>query len=286
MNFREGIRRLALLVGCFGAITAGFGSYLQLKPVMKQRVDHDRFARLVSSDDVQKERKCRLLGYTPLCSQIQLPANATLVAPDEPKGWEPVAKQEDDFAAIAKPLPSNVPMKFNMEYAVPIPSELNSGEIKTINWSMGKNYTVESIETEDGAILHPTSLPSRWIYLLIVILPLAGFVLAWGLIRFVHWVGAGFLVKQESNLTIRTEREQDMEDSERKLLRTAFLSIFADLRQLKEQVDAATSIFEGSHPGLYAQYQTALNRERATTTNDHATLLEYLDKTLLRNTTP
>jgi hypothetical protein len=217
MNFREGIRRLALLAGCFGVIGGAFGSYLELKPANKQKASHDRFERLAASDVVQKERKCRLLGYESGCSQIELPPNATLVAPKskytiedapkknadpyaataEPKGWEPVPQQKDDFADIAKPLPSNIPKKFNLEYAVPIASEINTDEIKTINWGMGKNYDIESLEIEDGTTIYPTALPSRWIYLFAVILPVIGFALPWGLIRSVQWVATGFLVNQQ-----------------------------------------------------------------------------------------
>jgi hypothetical protein len=75
-----------------------------------------------------------------------------------------------------------------------------------------------------------------------------------------------------------------MEENERKLLRTAFTSVFADLRQLRMQTDAAIKLLQEARPDLYAQYQQTLHHERATTTNEHATLLEYLDKTLLKNT--
>jgi hypothetical protein len=134
MNFKEGTRRFALLVGCLGSIAGGFGSYLEMKPAIKQKAAHDRFERLATSDVVQKERKCRLLGHESGCSNA------------DPSGWEVVdvspisakAKQEDDFADIAKPLPSNVPRKFDMKDAIPIPSEINTDEIQTINWGIGK----------------------------------------------------------------------------------------------------------------------------------------------------
>jgi hypothetical protein len=200
MNFKEGIRRLALLAGCFGAIGGAIGSYLELKPANKQKAAHDRFERLATSDVVQKERKCRLLGDEPGCSQIELPPNATLVAPEsgKKKNTDPNAAtaEPDDFADIAKPLPSNIPKKFNLEYVVPIPSEINTDVIKTINWGMGKNYDVESLEIEDGTTISRTALPSRWIYLFAAILPVIGFALPWGLIRSVQWVATGFLVNQ------------------------------------------------------------------------------------------
>lgn len=74
--------------------------------------------------------------------------------------------------------------------ATPISTGLNKGGIKTINWS--RDYAVQSIETEDGQTLYPTPSPSGWSYFLIVILPILGFLIPWGAIRAIVWVGAGF----------------------------------------------------------------------------------------------
>lgn len=62
MNFREGTRRLALLLGAVGAILGGFVSYFDLQSVMDQRARHNRFEQLASSDVVQQERK-NLAGW-------------------------------------------------------------------------------------------------------------------------------------------------------------------------------------------------------------------------------
>jgi hypothetical protein len=74
-----------------------------------------------------------------------------------------------------------------------------------------------------------------------------------------------------------------MTGEERKMLRLAFSSIFADLRNLQDKVDSLEKALE-SHPDLYAQYRKALDAARANTTNVHATLLQHLDKTLLKST--
>jgi len=57
MNLKEGTRRLALLLGVVGALLGGFVSYLELDSIMSQRVCHNRFERLASSDVVQHEHK-------------------------------------------------------------------------------------------------------------------------------------------------------------------------------------------------------------------------------------
>jgi hypothetical protein len=108
--------------------------------------------------------------------------------------------QKDDFADIAKPLPAGVPTKFSaaeMNEAMPFASELNTGDVKTINWIKGMSYTIESIETVDGQSLYPKPPPSRWLYLFAAILPLLGFALPWGLVRAVGWVGAGFFASSK-----------------------------------------------------------------------------------------
>lgn len=72
----------------------------------------------------------------------------------------------------------------------PPASTVNRDGIKTIRWTKGLG--VESVETEDGKTVYPAPAPNRWLYLLAAILPPLGFVLPWGLVRAVGWVGAGF----------------------------------------------------------------------------------------------
>jgi hypothetical protein len=168
MNLGEGTRRLALLLGVVGVIVGGFVSYMELQAVPSQRERHSRFERLVTSDVVQKERKCRLLGYTSGCSMVKLPPGATL---DKPK----YTIEELDGSPLA--------------------SELSKGSISKIHWA--KDYSVESIETDDGQTLYPTPAPSAWTYLwvsLVWIVP--GFFIPWGVVRAIGWVGAGFVASQ------------------------------------------------------------------------------------------
>jgi hypothetical protein len=165
MNLREGTRRLALLLGAVGAILGGFVSYLELQTVLSQRSQHNKFEQLTASDVVTQERKCRLLGYYSGCSELPpLPQGYTL---DKPK----YTIEEPDGRPGA--------------------SELSKGDIKTIQWT--KKYDVESIVTEDGQTLYPTPAPSVWLYLLVALFPVLGFLIPWGAIRAIEWVVAGFV---------------------------------------------------------------------------------------------
>jgi predicted small secreted protein len=68
--------------------------------------------------------------------------------------------------------------------------QVGKGGIKTIHWT--KDNQIESIET-DNEYLYPTSSPAAWEYALILLLPVLGFLIPWGAIRAIGWVGTGFL---------------------------------------------------------------------------------------------
>jgi hypothetical protein len=71
-------------------------------------------------------------------------------------------------------------------------SEVNSGDIKTIYWS--KDYRAELIQSDDGQNLFSTKpVTTAWEYLLVALLPVFGFMVPWGAVLAIGWVGAGFI---------------------------------------------------------------------------------------------
>lgn len=72
----------------------------------------------------------------------------------------------------------------------PVTSQPNKAGIKNIHWT--ENFGVESIETEGGETLYPTPAPSAWTFLLVAVFPCIGFLIPWGTVRAIGWVGAGF----------------------------------------------------------------------------------------------
>lgn len=155
MNIREGTRRLALLLGAVGAIFGGFVSYAELQSTMRQSANHLRFQQLANSDVVRRAKPDHL-GYS-------IPPSGLVVKlPD-------ATDRDSQGTRIA---------------------ELDTGGVKTIHWS--KDYTIASIETQDGQTFYPTPSPAPWSYLLIAIPPLVGFLIPWGTGRAIGWVVAGF----------------------------------------------------------------------------------------------
>jgi hypothetical protein len=203
MNLREGTRRLALLLGVVGAILGGFASYAELQSVLEQRARHNRFEQLAALDVVQQERK-----------ELQAEPNDWQKVPDDK--WAKYAVKSDDTPQIDAKTGERVANPQTAEHGpwekypekstahkyyitdedgTVLTSQVWVGEVKTINWTMGKAYAVKSIETVDGQTLYPTPAPSAWMYLLVALFPILGFFIPWGAIRAIGWVGAGFVAR-------------------------------------------------------------------------------------------
>jgi len=56
----------------------------------------------------------------------------------------------------------------------------------------GKHLEVTKFEMEDGRTLYPTDAPSLFSYFELLAFPLVGFILPWGLLKIVVWIGSGF----------------------------------------------------------------------------------------------
>jgi hypothetical protein len=75
-----------------------------------------------------------------------------------------------------------------------------------------------------------------------------------------------------------------MTSEEREALLTAFSSILASLSQLEMKTDAAIDALAQTVPAIHSEYQKALADKRTHVVNDLSTALEYLRRTLGRNT--
>ena len=219
MNTREGVRPLALFTGALGAVLGVFASYLVSHDILEARAHYREFKLLSDSDVVQFERISwnLTLSYKPneatdsfrrlsadqqrevfhsLSEQQQVDLVAKLKCEPLPPGSPSTASTLENIL-----MPPTLPMGYTLDvkddpYACtaqpidPPASTLNKGGIKTIRWT--KDLGVEAIELEDGRTVYPATAPSKWQYLLVAAFPLLGFLLPWGLVRAVGWVGAGF----------------------------------------------------------------------------------------------
>jgi hypothetical protein len=189
MNFREGTRRLGMLLGAFGVILGGVVSFLILQPAMEQRARHNKFEQLAASDVVQQERKSKAISVLRGLTEDRQRDILARLAPDVKK--DILAK----FSAqplVPAPLAPDLPPGFIPYQPMPAdsPSEPNWGGIKIIHWT--NDIDVESIEMSDGQYLFPTPAPAAKTYFLAALLPVLGFFIPWGLVNAIGWVGAGF----------------------------------------------------------------------------------------------
>jgi len=172
VNLKEGTRRLALLLGVSGALVGGFASYTELQTVQSQRSQHNKFEQLANSDVVHEARK-------------------NIRASESGLTQDPIPDKFD--FSVVRVCPSD---SINSSGCY---TDVKKKDIKRIHWT--KNLGVESIEIESAypweSMVYPTPAPVGWEYLLIAIFPILGFLIPWGAIRAIGWVGAGFVANSK-----------------------------------------------------------------------------------------
>lgn len=172
------MRRLGLVAGVLGAF-AGVGvSYIQMQPLLAQRVQYNTFQSLVSSPAVREA--------------LDRPnVNPPKAAVRFDEGGNP--KNPDIFDQVAA------------EW-VATHREVNRQGIKSIHLSEADNKAkgatpthkvssadISDIETSDGQTVSRTEPPAFSSYLLTAAFPALGFFLPWGVIKTLTWIGLGFV---------------------------------------------------------------------------------------------
>jgi hypothetical protein len=194
MNLKEGTRRLALLLGVVGAICGGVASYVESQPTVKQRALHIQFDRLAASKAVAE--KINILQATPdfvpapwvkyAEKNAQTPPGKYSLSDIDPPEIDPRTGERISSPSHVKEYD---PWELAAaEYGATI---IKKDGVRSIHWS--KEHGVESIETDDGQILYPTAAPEAWKYVLLALFPVFGFLITWGTIRAIAWVGIGFV---------------------------------------------------------------------------------------------
>jgi hypothetical protein len=157
MNVREGMRRLGITLGFLGGTAGAFAGFTHAKDLWNTRSAYKRFESLAASPAIRKERK---------------------------ELWE--AMQKDWFTRHAPPEDrkkmASAETKGRIDGVDQFTVEPSSGRIVAIEISTG-----ESVQRVDP--------PAPQAYLFPLLYPLFGFLLPWGVIRVVTWVGCGFFAE-------------------------------------------------------------------------------------------
>ena len=159
MNVTEGMRRLGLLAGSVGMLVGLGMSYFWLRDYSERHKAQKEFDALLHSAAIKK-----------LCTPERLSENVTLDF--IPLSTQPLNK--DGIQAV----------HFNEARL----TQQRKLSVEGIDW----------IKTSDGRYLHRTDIITWYkAYTLAVVFPFIGFVLPWGTILALTWVGKGFFMSPQ-----------------------------------------------------------------------------------------
>jgi hypothetical protein len=212
MNVREGMRRLGLLLGVSGGIMGGFLGYSDAQNLCNVWTAHRKFESLMALPTTQKVAHAASVyqngPWTQYAesTQVDYDANRGEIKgpPDRPKskfGGVPVDDKipsfdewkaaADRYKAQHEAAPETVPRDF-FETHGNILVSVKTGGIKGL--MADKTGQVFSIEPNAGAWVDRTEAPPLKAYL-VLLYPAFGFLIPWGAIRVLTWVGTGFLAE-------------------------------------------------------------------------------------------
>jgi hypothetical protein len=210
MNVREGMRRLGLVVGVLGGMAGTFAAYSQSQPLLAQRAKYNAFQTLVSSPTMKKEieiLRTRIRdilkglppGLTPVPAPSDvIPANAggdwfQQNAPKENPSQRD-SKEGDDGDLVEALYGSTHGWKINRRGVRAIYFWGSTDEGKMVSRLAGTITAADiaEIETDDGQIVYSTYPPSLWSYLFLLTFPVLGFLVPWGTVKTLTWIGVGF----------------------------------------------------------------------------------------------
>jgi len=156
MNAKEGMRRLGLVAGVLGASVGSYISYDQLRTLLEQRHRYQEFQSLALSPVVRAE----------------------VLSPRDSDG--PLDKLERELQA-------EYPSKVESNHCWLL---IYRGGIRSVY--RGPNGDFQAIEKDDGTVIYPGSNPPHRAYLLALVPPALGFLLPWGSLAVLTWIGTGF----------------------------------------------------------------------------------------------
>lgn len=227
MNFREGTRRLGIVLGVLGGSIGAFEGYLSARDLWNAGTGSRKFESLMDSPTMLKVARA-----AKDCVQSRFYQNRTKAKPDK-SGGPPVVRPyalnyADGTISLAEGTPApvyrapadivgltdkggkTIPTfeEFKKQYQdVPPPPDMlpsdffskDGNEIVHINANgirdvmMDGKGVVKAIHLATGEWVEESVVPPPLrSYAILFLYPILGFVLPWGAIRILTWIGAGF----------------------------------------------------------------------------------------------
>lgn len=208
MNVKEGMRRLGLVAGLLGAAGGAFLSYIQLRPLLAQRAQSRTFKMLVSSPVVTQELEdlnANRAAATATSPWLAGPILSTEINRGGIRAihfgpWVGYRGVDPSGRKTGKYRIETDKGTYEVETTAPVDlSKLSDEQLeayrRVLSAKQKQHYSandVIEIETEDGNTVHRTDPPPQWTYLLAPVFPILGFLLPWGAIKTLTWIGTGF----------------------------------------------------------------------------------------------
>ena len=202
MNIREGMRRVGILLGAAGALVGGAVAFSQSQTVWGLRARHRRFEAVMATPTMQKVAK-----------SVSTRASQAQPVPDPPTGYtlDPKPTRGGGLPPDAVPAGKFVPPRLDQwegaarEFDPVATEDVDGGEcllnahplLKGNSDGINKVHVdaaklVTSIDLSTGEWVPRVDSPHLTAYLLLLLYPVIGFLLPWGGIRILTWVGIGF----------------------------------------------------------------------------------------------
>lgn len=185
MNAKEGLRRLGLLLAVLGALAGCVGSLIYLADVLGDRDHAKRFQELARTYwRVVQQTPITLGEKSSIASQLPVPK----LGPTPPKGFENY--QAIPYSQIQTP-------PGYQEYQGKPPQQQDAARKEALRrngideWYFENEGKLSYIKATDGTTVYAATEPV-WSYLLLPVFPVLGFIIPWGAVRLVTWVGSGF----------------------------------------------------------------------------------------------
>jgi hypothetical protein len=204
MNVREGMRRLAVVLGLSGFIVGCYASFGDAQALWSARSAHRKFESLMASPTMQKVAKAARDYQKDAWAKYRgMPAAEPAASAKDP--WEEAAKQfmaeQTRQAAIASKF-GGIPVENEGETrpqtATLGPWEKPSGFVLSVKldgiedvW-LSATGLIAQIDLSSGEPVPRVDPPTLKAYLVPLLYPILGFLLPWGGIRVLTWVATGF----------------------------------------------------------------------------------------------
>ncbi len=208
------MRRLAIVLGVVGAFAGGIYAYRDARDVWNARSAHKRFESLVTTPAVQKDLKelvdtiqkghsenlsafsdgqlqvyKNLLENTPPGERQKL---AGTLSEDRRKQLDAIVSQmqsrnesDENIQAVVDDFKKKYGIFINLD------RKASGDGIDQFTVELSTS-TITSIQLSTGELLSRTPPPTLMAWIALPLYPLVGFLIPWGAIRVLIWVGAGF----------------------------------------------------------------------------------------------